>query len=779
MFHRRGMNQSAKRHEEILAALSTDARDSRRPSIATTTAPEQKATYQLLGWLENPLFFGRDGDLEAISHELIESTDKQLRIFALVGIAGVGKSQLALRFVYKYREQLDGIFWIPADEPTKLARGFEDIAKELHLIDDGTDVASEIVRRRVLGWFRTTTQSWLLVLDNVRDIHILHNYWPVGGKGRIILTSQDLTAMAQPVTVSRLIEPFNPEDGAAAFLSFLPANVRGEPDAWGNACIISNACGGLPLALHQCASFLKVSNMSIGELSRICSETASLVQPHSLLNTIPGQDYYYSGNLSTIWQRPLADLSKTPSFVLKLLSWLDPDSIPEVLMKSHRQLHEGMREYLSSEADYYLAIKSLQEHGLVNKSTCSGVFIMHRLIQAMVIQSMSTEDRRITFKLTLTLLDAAIPLQENWEQQTGNWDQFGRALPHIQRLESLRRELNIELSPALAHQLGSVLERTGWYLYERGLLDHSLDLLSKAESVAKYAAASLNIDRVVMESLNTLIYDVINDKACIKFAECRFGEAKDLYSKCLALKEATESPSQNELCLLTNNIGNALANMGLLDEAYTWLKKSFDMRQELLALAPEPGIYKDQLARDWGTLAGCLWLMGNYSTAWEYANYSTKLCEEIYPKDDLVLAGCYVVLGNIRKSQKKLEEAKQLQLKSLDIYTQKYSSHYDTALAYHRYGKLLCEEGNVLDAIDYLKRVIRILSDNSHFKAANARSHYYLAELSDSLLSGDGTQDRERAISLYSEQVRISLEEAQGLGLTMKDFDQLISCWQW
>lgn len=46
-----------------------------------------------------------------------------------------------------------------------------------------------------------------------------------------------------------------------------------------------------------------------------------------------------------------------------------------------------------------------------------------------------------------------------------------------------------------------------------------------------------------------------------------------------------------------------------------------------------------------------------------------------------------------------MEEAKQLHLKALSIYTDKYGAHYTTALALHRYANILAEEGSVKDAV--------------------------------------------------------------------------------
>ncbi|KAI0539526.1 hypothetical protein GGR58DRAFT_500174 [Xylaria digitata] len=439
------MDKSAKQHEEVLATLPAAARENDRHTAAAV--PEQKATYRLIGWPENSLFFGRDCELDIMSRELLGSTGEQIRIFGLFGMPGIGKSQLALRFVHKYREKLDGIFWISADEPTRLAQGFEDMTKEPRLIGDGTSVSNETIRQKALCAKLAPCFG-----------HLIRDYWPVGGKGRIIVTSRNLAAVEQLVTASMLIEPFNLQDGATAFLSFLPEYIRNELNARRNACTISSAYGGFPLPLHQWASFLEGGNMSIEDLSLICSGSASIAQPHSLLNTIREQDYYYyhSGNHSTIWQGPLAALSDASIFMLRLLSWFDTHSIPEVLMKPDGQLHEGLQRHLTSEVDYHLAIKSLLSQGLVNKSTHSGVFTMHRLVQAMTIQMMTVEEKRATFQLALTLLDAAIPIR-------ANRGQFDRALPHVQRLESLRQELKIEPDPVLAYQLGSVLERTSWY----------------------------------------------------------------------------------------------------------------------------------------------------------------------------------------------------------------------------------------------------------------------------------------------------------------------------
>ncbi|KAL2827327.1 hypothetical protein BDW59DRAFT_160294 [Aspergillus cavernicola] len=674
-------------------------------------------------------------------------------------------------------DKFDAVFWVTADTTLKLAQGYTDIAVELGLVADGS-APPDSARRGLLRWFQNTPQKWLLILDNVEGLEVMLNHWPVGSQGRIIITSQNFSVSHPPITASRLVEPFDVEEGAQALLSLLPDNVSKEPGVQESIRQISAGCGGLPLALNQSASFAQSTMISVKELAQICSSSAAFVYSGSVLNTVPEKNYYYAGNVSTALSQALHSLSSSAAFLVKLMAWFDPDGIPERLVRQDSTLHAELQPFLKDESEYFLSLKSLLSRLLITKSTTQGTFLMHRLAQAAIIHGMSEDEKLQTFNAALGLVNRIFPGQENWQDLTGKWPDCALALSHVYRLRTLQQQLNVSLSVKNGYILGELLERTAWYLFERRQLDESLELLDQTVSVAE-AAVRLAVDQPAEEQkLKSLLIDVINDQACIKFAECHFSKAKDLFLQSLAMKEALGSANKNEICNILTNIGNAYANLGMLDESYDYLKRAFDLRQEQLTSVPDPENYKEHLGRNWGTLSGCLWLMGKYEQAWEYAQYSTELCKQVHG-DDITLAGCYVSLGNIKQSQGLHDEAKQLHLKALDIYTSKYGNHFYTAMALHRYGKLLFQENNLGDAIDCLNRAVTILETSSRHNAARSRSLYLLAELKDNTAAHDGAAFRDKALMLYAEHTSQPFEEVKQAGITMEQFDRLVSCWQW
>lgn len=106
----------------------------------------------------NNRFFGRNDVLQAISERLCPTTEDKarLRSFALYGITGIGKSQIATEFVYQNMRNFKAIFWISASNTEKLFQGFTDIAKELN-ISSGTAVNDQRVIVQIVNeWLRST-----------------------------------------------------------------------------------------------------------------------------------------------------------------------------------------------------------------------------------------------------------------------------------------------------------------------------------------------------------------------------------------------------------------------------------------------------------------------------------------------------------------------------------------------------------------------------------------------------------------------------------------------
>ena len=105
----------------------------------------------------NSEFVGRDGDLVRLHACLSGSGPVGIRPAGLTGMGGIGKTQLAVEYVYRHRSDYpDGIFWIDAAGP--LAEGFARLATDPRLRWAENDhPRDEQIRAAFSGLKRPTT----------------------------------------------------------------------------------------------------------------------------------------------------------------------------------------------------------------------------------------------------------------------------------------------------------------------------------------------------------------------------------------------------------------------------------------------------------------------------------------------------------------------------------------------------------------------------------------------------------------------------------------------
>ncbi|KAL8858444.1 MAG: hypothetical protein Q9178_005125, partial [Gyalolechia marmorata] len=119
----------------------------------------------------NRWFVGRTKKLKELEEKLITSDNCQK--LALVGLGGVGKTQVALQFAYTIKKHWPeySIFWVPALSAESFEQAFRDIATRCSIaLNPGEEDPKESVWRYLNS---DLAGKWLLIVDNADDEEIL------------------------------------------------------------------------------------------------------------------------------------------------------------------------------------------------------------------------------------------------------------------------------------------------------------------------------------------------------------------------------------------------------------------------------------------------------------------------------------------------------------------------------------------------------------------------------------------------------------------------------
>ncbi len=176
-----------------LAASSLPSTKFVEDSPSTGTLPQEElkvlAAYWNVPHKPNPFFTGREDILEQINKTFREGRGRAARLpLALSGLGGVGKTQTAVEYAYRYRDEYHAVLWARAESQDILFPDFIAIAAILQLAQKD-EKEQRVIVDAVRDWLGTHT-GWLLVLDNVEDLEMINNFLPAEHRGHILLTTR-------------------------------------------------------------------------------------------------------------------------------------------------------------------------------------------------------------------------------------------------------------------------------------------------------------------------------------------------------------------------------------------------------------------------------------------------------------------------------------------------------------------------------------------------------------------------------------------------------------
>lgn len=313
----------------------------------------------------NPHFVGREDSISQIDALLNSSPAVPV---AIVGMGGMGKTQLALEFAHRRISGYPGgVFWIRAADESQIRDSFDALGVLFNLPESIPDRPERVLRR-----IKDSPVRSLILFDNLTT-SFPAKWAPCGECNHIVVTTRDVDsvrAMCRLVVLQQIEE----SAGAELLLARLPLVSDAEREA---AREVVRRTGALPLALALVSYYADRMNLSYQESADLLSAAPieTLTNARKRFANLTGHD----GSLFDTINLSYSRLEPAGKRVLNTASFFASRGISrDVLLQACGfSSDEPFREALADIESYCLAVRD--SAGRYNVHELTGEYLRFRM----------------------------------------------------------------------------------------------------------------------------------------------------------------------------------------------------------------------------------------------------------------------------------------------------------------------------------------------------------------------------------------------------------------
>jgi tetratricopeptide (TPR) repeat protein len=637
-----------------------------------------------LPYRRNPVFTDRKEILTELHQGFTSGQNIALRMQTLHGSEGVGKTAIAVEYACRFRYEYQAILWLNTSSPELLSANLVTLTDQLGSSPhDGSDTQQRIATVR--QWLRQH-EKWLVILDNLEDFHLINQLLPLQGNGHVLLitATQATEEFLSPILVPQI----SADEGAllllrrAQLLSERASRIAASESMLFQASAIVRAVASSSLALDQAGAYIKETHCSLSSYLQRYRRHQWQARLFARYGWFVNNRLDPTPTTLLLTLKKIAQINPQALKLVQFFAFLHPDTLAnEMIRQGTSSLAQPLSALTTNPHAFNEALALLQHFSLVHLRADSTTMYMHRIVQALIRKTLSNTQQKWFANQAISLINSTFP-----EVHFATWEKCQRYLPQALHCSTLLQDFRLTLKEG-----GLLLERLGFYYYQRGCYDEANSYLTQALRFQEHHHPGNPLD--LAQTLNSL--------GLLAQRQARYQDAKVLHQRALELYEREPDHPQ---------IGESLHNLAVLYEHEGQYHQAEQFYLRVLSLDERAGRSDNPDAiKTLNNLALMYYLQGDYAQAkMTYQRVLTTYERSQFPQDP-TLAYTLNGLGALAEKYGENQQAAAFYQRALAIREQALGKeHSETAHSINKSAHIYELQGNYQHAYTLYEQAVAI-----------------------------------------------------------------------